>query len=495
MDFPQPIRNPEVKYTQIFINNEWVNSESGKTFPTINPTTGKKICDVQEGDKADVDKAVAAAKKAFEFGSEWRNMDPSKRRELMNKLADLADRDRVYLASLETLDNGKPFTMSLMVDIGGIGSQLRYNAGWCDKIAGKTIPVDGNMLCYTRRQPVGVCGQIIPWNFPVTIMAGKIAPALAAGNTIVLKPAEQTPLTALYLCSLIKEAGFPPGVVNVVPGYGPTAGAAISTHPDINKISFTGSSEVGRLIMEASSKSNLKRVTLELGGKSPLVVFNDANLDEAVEAAHFALFFNMGQVCTAGSRTYVQEDIYDEFVKRAVARAQKRTVGDPFDMKNESGPQVDEEQFNKILELIESGKTQGAKLECGGERLGTEGYFVKPTIFSDVKDDMRISREEIFGPVQQIIKFKDMEEVIKRANDTTYGLAAAVFTNDLDKAMTFSSRVESGTCWINTYHKISAAAPFGGFKMSGVGREMGEEGVLAYTEVKTIHMKTSSKLL
>ncbi|KAH3814993.1 aldehyde dehydrogenase, mitochondrial-like [Dreissena polymorpha] len=491
---PPPIRNPEIKFTQIFINNEWVNSASGKTFPVVNPTTGQKICDVQEGDKADVDKAVAAAKAAFQFGSTWRSMDASKRGQLLNKLADLIERDIVYIASLETLDNGKPYKDSYTVDMRLVLGTIRYFAGWADKVMGKTIPVDGDFFCYTRHEPVGVCGQIIPWNFPLLMMAWKIGPALACGNTIVLKPAEQTPLTAMYAGSLIKEAGFPPGVVNIVPGYGPTAGAAITYHPDVRKVAFTGSTEVGQLIMEGAAKSNLKRVTLELGGKSPVVIFKDADLDKVVELAHQALFFNMGQVCTAGSRTYVHEDIYDEFVKRAVTRAKARPVGDPFDPKNDSGAQVSEEQFEKILSLIESGKAEGAKLECGGARLGTEGYFIQPTVFSGVTDNMRIAREEIFGPVQQIIKFKDMEEVVARANDTNYGLAAACFTKDLDTANTFTSRVEAGTVWVNCFNVFQAHAPFGGFKMSGIGRELGEYGLTQYTEVKNVFVKTPMKL-
>lgn len=497
MAFPPPppaIKNPEIKYTQLFINNEWVNSVSGKTFPTINPATAKKICDVQEGDKADVDKAVAAAKKAFEYGSEWRNMDASKRGVLLNKLADLMERDRLYLASLETLDNGKPFSAAFFMDLSATINSLKYYAGWPDKIQGKTIPVDGTFLCHTRHEPVGVCGQIIPWNFPLAMMAWKIGPALACGCTIVLKPAEQTPLTALYVASLIKEAGFPPGVVNIVPGYGPTAGAAITSHPDINKVAFTGSTEVGKIIMEGAAKSNLKRVTLELGGKSPNVIYKDADLDYAVEWSHQALFFNMGQCCTAGSRTYVHEDIYDEFVKKSVARAQAKTVGDPYDPKIESGPQIDDEQFNKILSLIESGKQDGAKLECGGARMGSEGYFIQPTVFSGVTEKMRIGREEIFGPVQQIIKFKDLDEVIERANDTTYGLAAAIFTTSLDVANQFYSRVKAGTVWVNAYNILSPAAPFGGFKMSGIGRELGEYGLSQYTEVKTVFIKTPTKL-
>ncbi|XP_045191720.1 aldehyde dehydrogenase 1A1-like [Mercenaria mercenaria] len=493
-ELPTPIREPEIKYTQIFINNEWVDSVSGKTFPTLNPTNGKKICDVQEGDKADIDKAVEAAKKAFEFGSPWQKMDASKRGALLHKFADLIERDRVYIASLETLDNGKAFKDSYGGDMSMVVSLFRHFAGWTDKIQGKTIPIDGTFFCYTRHEPVGVCGQIVPWNFPLALFALKVAPALACGNTVVIKPAEQTPLTALYAAQLIKEAGFPPGVVNVVAGYGPTAGAAISEHPDVNKISFTGSTDVGQTIMAAAAKSNLKRVTLELGGKSPLVIWKDANLDTVVEWAQQAIFFNCGQVCTAGSRTYVHEDIYDEFVKKATARAKAKTIGDPFDTKSEYGPQVSEEQFNKVLELIESGKQEGANLECGGQRHGTEGYFIQPTVFSNVTEKMRIGREEIFGPVQSIIKFKDMEEIVARANDTKYGLAAAIFTENIDTALTFTSRVKAGTVWVNCYFMSSPAAPFGGFKMSGIGREFGEYGLQAYTEVKNVVMKTSVKL-
>jgi len=305
----------------------------------------------------------------------------------------------------------------------------------------------------------------------------------------VIKPAEQTPLTALYLASLVKEAGFPPGVINVVPGYGPTAGSAITHHMDIDKISFTGSTVVGRHIMEASSKSNLKKVTLELGGKSPLIIFSDADLDQAVDQSHFALFFNMGQCCTAASRLFVQEEIYDRFVEKAVERAKRRTVGDPFDTKNESGPQIDNEQFNKILELIESGKKEGAKLMCGGARLGDKGFFIQPTVFANVTDNMRIAKEEIFGPVQQIIKFKTMEEAIKRANDTAYGLAAGVFTQDINKALTIANSVRAGTIWVNTYHVVGGGTPFGGFRESGIGRELGEEGVHEYCEVKTVTIK------
>jgi len=488
----ESIKNVKVQYTQLFINNEWQKSASGKTFPTINPATGEKIADICEGDKADVEKAVAAAKHAFELGSPWRRMDASARGRLLYKLADLVERDLATIASLETLDNGKPFKAAVG-DVEGVVKLLRYFGGAADKIHGKTIPLDGNFFSYTRIEPIGVIGAILPWNFPLFLTCGKLGPALAAGCVMVIKPAEQTPLTTLHLAALIKEVGFPPGVVNVVPGYGPTAGAAITHHPDIEKISFTGSTEVGRYIMEAAAKTNLKKVTLELGGKSPLVVLADADLDFAVEQSHFALFFNMGQCCTAASRLYVQDTIYDKFVEKAVERAKKRTVGDPFDEKNESGPQIDDDQFKKILELIEAGKKEGAKLMCGGARLGSKGFFIQPTVFANVTDDMRIAKEEIFGPVQQIIKFKTIEEVIPRANNTSYGLAASVFTKDIEKALTIANSVRAGTVWVNCYHVVGPGTPFGGYKESGIGREYAEEGMLEYCEVKTVTIKTAEK--
>ncbi|XP_069138657.1 aldehyde dehydrogenase 1A1-like [Argopecten irradians] len=490
---PEPIRNPEIKYTQLFINNEYVDCVSGKTFPTINPSTGEKIIDIQEGDKADIDKAVEAAKEAFKDSSPWRQMNASTRGVLLNKLADLLERDRLYISSLEVMDNGKPFRDMYLNDYSMILNTIRYYAGWTDKICGKTIPVDGPFFCYTKHEPVGICGQIIPWNFPLAMLSWKIAPALACGNCVVLKPAEQTPLTALYIGTLIKEAGFPPGVVNIVPGYGPTAGAAISSHPDINKVAFTGSTEARQLIMEAAAKSNLKRVTLELGGKSPNVVFADADLDFAAEMSHQALFYNMGQCCTAGSRTYVQEEIYEEFTKKLINRAKNRVVGDPLDTKNESGPQIDEEQYKKILSLIESGVKEGAKLECGGKAVEGKGYFIEPTVFTGVTEDMTIGKQEIFGPVQQILKFKTMEEVIEKANNTSYGLAAAIFTKDLGKAVTFTNKVKAGTVWVNIYNWITAQSPFGGFKMSGVGRELGEYGLAQYTEVKNVIINPMAK--
>jgi len=489
MAMPTPIVRPKPKYTKLFIDNEWVDAVSGKTFATYDPTTGEKICDVAEADKADVDIAVAAAKRAFALKSEWRNMDASVRGELLNKLADLCEKHKVELASLETYDNGKPFTASFFGDVTLSIKCFRYYAGWADKHHGKTIPVDGEYFSMTLHEPVGICGQIIPWNFPMLMQAWKLGPALAMGNTVVLKPAEQTPLTALFVAELAKQAGFPKGVINVLPGFGPTAGAAITNHPDIEKVAFTGSAEVGRIIMSGAAKSNIKKVSLELGGKSPCIILNDVDLDAAVEAANDAIFVNAGQVCCAGSRTFVQSGIYDKFVEKAREKAMKRSVGDPWDMRTQQGPVIDGTQHEKVLSLIETGKAQGAKLECGGAAMGDKGFFVKPTIFSNVTDNMTIAREEIFGPVMQIIKFDTLEEVVERGNDTNFGLAAAVYTNNLNDAMYISRNIRAGTVWINCYNAFSMAAPFGGYKESGIGRELGEYALELYSEVKTVTMK------
>ena len=474
-----------VSATKLLINNQWTDSKSGKTFPTINPATGEEICQVAEADAPDVDCAVQAARAAFN-GGPWRKMSASERGFLLNRLADLVERNADELAQLETLDNGKPYHVARSADLPLTIACYRYYAGWADKVQGKTIPIGGNYFCYTRHEPVGVVGQIIPWNFPLLMQAWKLGPALATGNTVVLKPAEQTPLTALRVGELILEAGFPPGVVNILPGYGPTAGGAIAYHPDVDKVAFTGSTEVGHLIMEASAKSNLKRVTLELGGKSPNIVFADADMDQAIEGSHFALFFNQGQCCCAGSRLFVEEKCYDEFVEKSVARARKRTVGDPFDSNTEQGPQVDQTQFDKVMSYIESGKQEGAALLAGGGRVGDKGFFVAPTVFADVKDEMKIAQEEIFGPVMSIIKFRGLEEVVERANKTMYGLAAAVWTRDIGKAHAIANQVRAGTVWVNCYDVFDAAAPFGGFKQSGIGRELGEYGLQQYTEVKTV---------
>ncbi|XP_017480476.1 PREDICTED: aldehyde dehydrogenase, mitochondrial, partial [Rhagoletis zephyria] len=472
---------------QLFINNEFVDAVSGKKFPTINPATGKLIAEVAEGDKADVDLAVAAAKKAFHRNSEWRKLSPLQRTELINKLCSLMDRDKNVLASLETQDNGKPYAEALF-DVEVSIMTLKYYAGWTDKYFGDTIPADG-FVAMTRKEPVGVVGQIIPWNYPLLMLAWKWGPALAVGCTIVMKPAEQTPITALHLAALTKEAGFPAGVINIITGYGPTAGAAISSHRDIQKVAFTGSVEIGRIIMQSAAKSNLKRVSLELGGKSPVVVFEDADVDLAVDITHEALFSNHGQSCCAGSRTYVHEKIYDKFVAKATAAAKARKVGNPFDESVKQGPQIDEEMLNKVMGYIESGKQQGAKLQCGGKRIGNVGYFIEPTVFSDVTDNMKIAQEEIFGPVMSIFKFSSFDEIIERANNVEYGLAAGVITNDINKAMKYANSVDAGSIWINCYDAVLPQTPFGGYKHSGIGRELGKDGLDNYLETKTITMK------
>jgi aldehyde dehydrogenase (NAD+) len=481
--------NVKIGPTKLLINGKWVDSASGKTFPTVNPSTGEVITQVAESDAADVDKAVSAARAAFEKGPWRRKITASGRGVLMNKLADLIEKHADELAQLEALDNGKPAHIARMADLTLTIACYRYYAGWADKIEGKTIPVNGPYFSYTKHEPVGVVGQIIPWNFPLLMQAWKLGPALAAGCTVVMKPAEQTPLTALRVGELIMEAGFPEGVVNLLPGYGPTAGAAIARHMDVDKVAFTGSTEVGHLIMKAAAETNLKRVTLELGGKSPNIVFADADMEQAIEGSHQALFFNQGQCCCAGSRLFVEEKAYDEFVDKSVARAKSRTVGNPFDKSTEQGPQVDQDQFDKVMGYIDSGKKEKATLATGGGRVGDKGYFIEPTVFTDVKDDMKIAREEIFGPVMTILKFKDMDEVVERSNKTMYGLAAAVWTKDITKAHAIADSVRAGTVWVNCFDVFDAGAPFGGFKQSGLGRELGEYALSNYTEVKTVTVK------
>ncbi|XP_022727186.1 aldehyde dehydrogenase family 2 member B7, mitochondrial-like [Durio zibethinus] len=475
----------KVNYTQLLINGNFVDSASGKTFPTLDPRTGDVIAHVAEGDAEDINRAVSAARKAFDEGP-WPKMTAYERSMVLFRFADLIDKHTEELATLETWDNGKTYEQAAKIELPMISRLIRYYAGWADKIHGLTVPADSPHLVQTIHEPIGVAGQIIPWNFPLLMFAWKVGPALACGNTIVLKTAEQTPLSALYVAKLLHEAGLPPGVLNVVSGFGPTAGAALASHMEVDKLAFTGSTQTGKVVLELAAKSNLKPVTLELGGKSPFIVCKDADVDKAVELAHFALFFNQGQCCCAGSRTYVHENVYDEFLEKAKARALKRSVGDPFMAGIEQGPQIDSEQFEKILRYIRSGVDSGATLETGGERIGSRGYYIQPTVFSNVKEDMLIAKDEIFGPVQSILKFKDIDEVIRRANTSTYGLAAGVFTQDIDTANTLTRALKVGTVWVNCYDVFDAAIPFGGYKMSGQGREKGIHCLSNYLQVKAI---------
>ena len=476
---------PALPKLGLLINNCFVPSESGKTFAIINPANEEEICQVAEANTADVDKAVRAARRAFEHGP-WRRAHASERGRLLYQLADLIEAHGEELAQLECLDLGKPISAIRKNDVTKTVACYRYFAGWADKTQGKTIPIDGEFLCYTRHEPIGVVGQIIPWNLPMLMMAWKLAPALATGNTVVLKPAEQTPLSALRTGELIVEAGFPEGVVNIVPGFGPTAGAAIAQHMDIDKVAFTGSNEVGRLVMRAAAESNLKPVTLELGGKSPNIIFEDVDLDEAVEGAHMGLFANAGQSCCAGSRVFVQRSIYKRFVDKSAARARRRVVGDPADAATELGPVVDRAQFDRVMDYIQAGREQRAELSSGGERVGDCGYFIQPTVFAEVEDHMTIAQEEIFGPVMSILPFDGVDEVIARANATHYGLAGAVWTRDMKRALQVANGLRAGTVWVNCYNVIDIRSPFGGFKQSGIGRELGEYGLQQYTQVKSV---------
>jgi len=477
---------PKVRQTKLLIDGKWVDAASGKTFATVNPATEEKIADVAEGDAIDIDRAAKAARKAFESGP-WSRMDARDRGRLMNRLADLIEENFDELAALETLDNGKPIRDSRAADLPLVIDCLRYYAGWADKIHGQTIPIRGDYFCYTRREPLGVAGQIIPWNFPMLMVAWKWGPALAAGCTIVMKPAEQTPLTCLRMGELALEAGFPAGVINIVPGYGPTAGAALVKHPMVDKIAFTGEHRTAQIIM-TDAAATLKRLTFELGGKSPNVIFADSDLDAAVAGTEFGLFFNQGQCCCAGSRVFVEQSVHKEFVNKLVSRAADRKLGNPLDMTTIQGPQVDKDQFDKILSYVEKGKAAGADCVTGGARFGDKGFYVQPTIFDNVTDSMPIATDEIFGPVLSVLPFKSADEVIERANNTFYGLAAAVWTKDVQKAHRFAREVRAGTVWVSCYDVFDAAAPFGGFKMSGIGRELGEAGLANYTELKTVTM-------
>ena len=478
------------KPRKMLIDGKWVNAVSGKTFPTYNPATGEVLAQVAEGDRADIDLAVKAARKAFDSGP-WSRMTASERGKLVWKLADLLEEHMEEFATLETLDNGKPLTVARAADVPLAVDLFRYMAGWATKLEGTTIPLSvpytpGAIYhAYTLREPVGVVGQIIPWNFPLLMAAWKLGPALASGCTVVLKPAEQTPLSALRLGELFAEAGFPDGVVNIVPGYGETAGAALAAHDLVDKIAFTGSTEVGKLIVHAAT-GNLKKVSLELGGKSPNVVFKDADMDAAIAGAASAIFFNHGQCCCAGSRLYVERPAFDRVVEGVASKAKKIKVGSGLDPATHMGPLVSEEQLQRVCNYLEIGMAEGAKAASGGRRIDGKGYFVEPTVLVETKDYMKVVQEEIFGPVVAAIPFDNPEELLSRANDSIYGLAAGIWTHDISKAHRTAALLRAGTVWINCYNIFDAALPFGGYKQSGWGREMGKDVLQLYTQTKAV---------
>eukprot|EP01083_Nonionella_stella_P112535 331169_1 len=468
----------------LFINNKFVASVDGKKFETINPATGRVLAEVFEASAADVDLAVDAAEKAF--NGEWGEMKPVKRSKILMKIADLLEANVVEMAHLEAADNGRAVADIRDSSIPKAAECFRYFAGMTDKLSGKTLNHSGDMFAYTRREPMGVCGAILPWNYPINLYAWKLAPALACGNTVVMKSSEKTPLSALYMANLLPEAGIPPGTVNILSGFGPTCGHAIASHMKIRKIAFTGSGATGQKIMQAAGSSNMKRVSLELGGKSPTVIFDDCNMDQAVKYASMGVFASMGQVCCAGSRIFVQEGIYEDFKKRFIQHAGKIRIGNQFDETVSHGPQIDKIQFDRVMKYIQIGKAEGATCEMGGKQVGSDGLFVEPTLFTNVTDDMTIVKEEIFGPVAVMIPFKTEAEVILRANDTEYGLAASVFTKNGARATRVAHKLQAGTVYINNYFMSDTQCAFGGYKQSGMGRDGSEYAIEQYTQIKQI---------
>jgi aldehyde dehydrogenase (NAD+) len=492
MDKPQSaIANLQSPMKKLLINNEWRPSSSGKTMDVVNPATEEIIAAVAAADPSDVDAAVAAARAALD--GPWGKMSARERGRLVSRLADRLMERVDEVARLETLHNGKPISESRNIEIPAAAECFEYYAGWADKVMGETIPVKGNYLTYTLREPVGVVAAIVPWNFPLLLAAWKVAPALACGNTVILKPASQTPLTAIALGEIAIEAGLPPGVLNVITGPGSIIGQALVEHPGIDKIAFTGDTSTGKAIMR-SAADTLKKITLELGGKSPNIVLADADVDAALRGATIGIFYGKGEVCAAGSRLLVDRAIKDEFLDKLAARTKKMVAGDPMDPRTRFGPVSSRKQLETVLRYIDAGKQEGATLVAGGERadIGTgKGYFVQPTVFADVRPEMTIAREEIFGPVLAAIEFADLDEAIARANDTPYGLAAGVWTRDIKKAHYVARKLQAGTVWINTYNVYDTAAPFGGYKQSGFGREMSAHALQHYTQVKSVWVDLS----
>ncbi len=474
---------------RLFIDGRWEDAACGRTIDVVNPATGERLTTVPDADACDVDRAVAAARASFD-NKAWRGMDPSRRERILWNVGELLLKHRDEMAAIISRENGKTLREAAGADVAPAADCFRYYAGWVRKICGETIPVDGPFLNYTLREPVGVVGAIVPWNFPLSIAAWKVAPALACGCSVVLKPSELTPLNALKLAEIAAEAGVPEGVLNVVTGYGPTAGEALALHEDVDKISFTGSIATARKLLQASSVSNLKRLSLELGGKSPNIVFADADREAALKAALWGIFGGKGEVCSAGSRLLVQEEVHDSFLEELAARARKLRVGNPQDPATQMGSQISARQMDRILDYIECGKREGAKLLAGGERdtagEKARGFFVQPTVFSEVTPAMRIAREEIFGPVVGAIRFRDAEEAVRIANGTIYGLAAAVWTRDVRLAHRMAGEIKAGSVWINTYNGFDSASPFGGYKQSGYGRDLGSYALEQYTNVKSV---------